>query len=73
MMAKINTVAITNAAQAAGTRLAAWGAIEAEMKNRVAEAEGNTAPDANFVEVHIVGSSAQAVVKIGASVLRLSN
>ena len=38
-MSKTKAVAVTQAAQMAGGKLALWDAVEAEAKNRLAEAE----------------------------------
>jgi len=73
-MTKNKAVAtVTQAAQAAGVKLAAWDAVEAEMKNRVAAAEANTDLDDSYAEIHLVGKVAQGVVRIGKTVLKLSN
>jgi hypothetical protein len=74
IMAKTKEVAtITEAAQRAGLKLASWDAVEAEAKNRLAAAEANTEPGDTYCEIHLCGKVAQGVVKIGNTVLKLSN
>jgi hypothetical protein len=64
---------VTQAARAAGTKLAAWDAIEAEAKLRLAEAEAKTEASDSFAEIHFNGSSVQGVVKVRDFVLKVSN
>jgi hypothetical protein len=71
-MTKTN-VAISNAAQTAATKLASWDAVQAEAKHRLAEAEAKTELSDNFAEIHFSGASVQGVIKVGNTVLKLSN
>jgi hypothetical protein len=72
-MSKTKAVAVTQAAQMAGTKLALWDAVEAEAKNRLAEAETKKELGDSFAEIHFCGSSVQGVVKVRDFVLKVSN
>jgi hypothetical protein len=72
-MAKTKAVAVTQAAQTAGTKLALWDTVEAEAKNRLAEAEAKKEGSDSWAEVHFNGSSVQGVVKVKDFILKISN
>lgn len=69
---KSKVPAITAAAELAGSKLAAWQAVEANAKKIAAaiESEGATG---NFAEFYFSGATVKGIVKAGQCVLKIES
>lgn len=67
-----NAVAVTEAAQRAGTKLSAFAAVEASAKNLVKAAEAKDASE-DFAEFHFSKNRTMAVIKVGNVVTKIES